>query len=106
MQARSAAQRRVLLGSLAAAAAMMIIERLIVVRVQLQAPTMDDANQAFVDLVSRVEHSVPKRRFARCMIMARKVTLGALNGGERRWGAAGRSRARRGVTVASVGPTC
>ena len=57
-----------------------IVERLIVVQVQLEAPSMDEANQAFVDLVQRVEFGLPKRRFAPCTILGRKVTLRTLNG--------------------------
>lgn len=52
-----------------------IVERAIVAVVKLEAPTIDDANQAFADLRSRVEFSLPKRRFRPCTILERFVDV-------------------------------
>lgn len=50
-----------------------IVERAIVVVIRLEAPTMDAAEQAFADLRTRVEMSLPRRRFAPCTILDKAV---------------------------------
>lgn len=57
-----------------------IVERAIVAVVKIEAPTMKAAEQAFADLRTRVEHSLPKRRFAPCTIIEKAVRAVPIRG--------------------------
>lgn len=60
-----------------------IVERMVAVRVKLEAPSMDAADEAFADLRRRLEFSLPKRRYGACTILSRDV-IGWTRGGVRK----------------------
>lgn len=52
-----------------------IVERAVVAVVKIEAPSIEDANKCFDDLVSRVYWSLPKRRLGAAKIIERTMTL-------------------------------
>lgn len=55
-----------------------VVERAVVVVVKLSAPTMAEADQAFIDLRTRVDFTVPKLRFGPATFIERSVTTRAV----------------------------
>lgn len=51
-----------------------VVERAVVVVVKLSAPTMKEADQAFADLRTRVDFTVPKLRLGPATFIERSVT--------------------------------
>jgi hypothetical protein len=52
-----------------------VVERAVVVVVKLQAPSLQEAEQAFADLRTRVDFTVPKLRLGPATFTERHVTL-------------------------------